>query len=226
MAAKILIQFPTRDRPGKFLRVAKLYIDYLADKENFIMHVSCDQDDKTMNNPKMINKVYDLAPDGKILLSFGDNASKIDAVNTDISSFDDCQIVLLASDDMIPKEKGYDQTIRKYFATYFPDFDGVLHFDDGHQHERLNTLSILGMPYFNRFGYIYHPSYNSLWADNEFDDISRILGKRKYIERIIIKHEHPSTGSPVDDLYRKNNHFENADRKNYYERKKMNFNLK
>jgi hypothetical protein len=226
MEPKILIQFPTRQRPDKFIHVAKKYIDYLHDKQNYIMHISCDVDDFSMNNSLMIDKVYSLAPNGKIFLSFNENCNKIEAVNAGISDFD-FDIILLASDDMIPRERGYDNIIRKYFGLYFPDFDGVVHFDDGHQHDRLNTLSILGKRYYDRFKYIYHSSYVSLWADNEFDEVSRILGKHQYIEQMIIKHEHPGANASVenDDLYLKNNSFELADRRNYQQRKAMNFNL-
>jgi len=226
MSARILIQFPTRQRPEKFIQVAKKYIDLLSDKDNWIMNISCDEDDFTMNNVPMIKRIFKLAPEDKVVLNFNANKNKIQAVNANISDFD-FDIVLLASDDMIPKERGYDNIIRKHFETYFPDFDGVVHYDDGHQHDKLNTLSILGKSYFDKFGYIYHPSYISLWADNEFDEISRTLGKHRYIEQVIIKHEHPGTNMNVinDDLYIKNNAFELADRTNYNQRKAMNFNL-
>lgn len=226
MNEKLLIQFPTRQRPQKFIQVAKKYIDLLNDKDNWVMHVSCDVDDFTMNNAKMIDRVYALAPEGRIFLSFNENANKIAAVNAGVEDFA-FDIILLASDDMIPRERGYDNIIRKHMRTYFPNMDGVIHFDDGHQHDRLNTLSILGANYYNRFHYLYHPSYISLWADNEFDEVSRTLGKHRYIEELIIKHEHPGTNANVvnDDLYLKNNSFELADRTNYNNRKKLNFNL-
>lgn len=189
------------------------------------MNVSCDDNDFTMNNPKMINKIYDIFGE-HVRISFNPNKNKHEACNADISSYT-FDIVLLASDDMIPKEVGYDNIIRKYFSMYFPNFDGVLHFDDGHQHDKLNTLSILGRTYYNRFGYIYNQEYISLWADAEFDMISRILGKRKYIERVIIKHEHPNivTTVPYDELYRKNDSTELKDRTTYFKRKAKNFNL-
>ena len=226
MEAKILIQFPTRQRPQKFLHVAKQYIDLLNNKTDWVMNVSCDIDDATMNNPRMIKKVYDLAPDGFIILAFNDNHSKIEAVNADVGLFE-YDIILLASDDMIPKERGYDNVIRKYFKNYFPTFDGVLHFNDGNQKDTLNTLCILGKPYYNRFQYIYHPSYFSLSADIEFDEVSRTLGKHKYIEEIIIKHEHPAYNSNIinDDLYLKNNTFALIDKTNYNNRKARNFGL-
>ena len=226
MSARILIQFPTRQRPKKFIQVAKKYIDLLSDKDNWVMNVSCDEDDFSMNNIAMMKRVFGLASEDKVVLNFNANKNKIEAVNANIADFD-FDIVLLASDDMIPKERGYDNIIRKHFATYFPNFDGVVHYDDGHQHDRLNTLSILGKAYYDRFGYIYHPSYVSLWADNEFDEISRILGKHQYIEQLIIRHEHPATNINVinDDLYIKNNAYEAADRANYNQRKAMKFNL-
>ena len=110
MKAKILIQFPTRERPKKFLSVARKYISFLEDKDNWILNVSCDIDDPTMNNPKMIDKVYDLAPVSNIMMNFNDNGNKHIACNSDITLFD-FDIVLLASDDMIPKEPGYITSI-------------------------------------------------------------------------------------------------------------------
>lgn len=226
MASKLLIQFPTRERPGKFLSVARKYIAFLSDKENWIMNVSCDINDLTMNNPKMIDKVYDLAPEGKIALNFNDNGNKHIACNSDIASFD-FDICILASDDMIPKELGYDDIIRHYFGLYFKDFDGVVHFNDGHQGEKLNTCPIVGRKYFERFGYIYHESYIGLWADREFDEISRKLGKWQYINELLIRHEHYSIKEGVvrDELYLKNDSFELQDRRNFQTRQARNFYL-
>ena len=42
---------------------------------------------------------------------FGNSKSKIDAVNRDLENYHDWDIVLLASDDMIPQVKGYDRII-------------------------------------------------------------------------------------------------------------------
>jgi hypothetical protein len=225
LPAMLLIQFPTRERPDKFLLVAKKYIDLLEDKENWIMNVSCDEDDFTMNNPKMIDKVYSLAPEGHIYLNFNANKSKIQAVNADVDSFT-FDILLLASDDMIPKEPNYDKTIRDYYKRFYPDYDGVLHFNDGYQRDQLNTLCIIGRVYYLRFGYIYHPSYLSLYADDEFDLVSKHLGKKKYFDQVIIKHEHPNFGFvPNDQLYLKNGKLDAVDRKTFRDRKSMNFGL-
>ena len=153
------------------------------------------------------------------------NKNKIEAINADMEGRD-FDILLLASDDMIPQQEGYDTIIRQNFKKFFPDTDGVLWFNDGYQGNRLNTLCILGKKYYDRFGYIYHPSYISLWCDTEFTEVSKILNKVKYIDHVIIKHEHPVwLGQEWDDLQKKNDSFNNRDMEKFTERKKLNFEL-
>lgn len=220
---KLLIKFPTRSRPKKFFKVLDLYYSLLDDISNTRFIISCDIDDDTMN-----------CADSKIKLDsypnleyyFENNKNKIEAINANIHD-DDFDIILLASDDMIPQEKGYDTIIRQSFKKFFPDTDGVLWFNDGYQGKNLNTLCILGKKYYNRFSYIYNPTYISLWCDTEFTDVSKILNKVKYIAHVIIKHEHPIWhGEKWDDLQVKNDSFNNIDKVNYENRKKNNFYIK
>ncbi|MFK5283673.1 hypothetical protein ACI3PL_29270, partial [Lacticaseibacillus paracasei] len=81
-----------------------------------------------------------------------------------------------------PRDKtGFDELLRAYFLQFFRDFDGVLHLPDGKIKHELCTYSIMGRAYFERFGYIYHPDYTSLWCDNEFTEVAQILGKWAYL---------------------------------------------
>ena len=59
----------------------------------------------------------------------------------------------------------------------YPDTDGVLWFNDGFQGNRLNTLCILGKKYYERFNYIYHPDYISLYCDEEQTNVARNMNK-------------------------------------------------
>ena len=101
------------------------------------------------------------------------------AINADIptTAWD---ILVLISDDMIPEIKSFDQIIRSKMKEHYPDTDGVLWFFDGWR-EDLNTLCILGRKYYDRFGYIYHPSYESFWSDAEFTEVGtnrrRLMGR-------------------------------------------------
>jgi hypothetical protein len=117
----------------------------------------------------------------------------------------DFDIVLLASDDMIPQVQGYDSIIRINMKKYYPNTDGILWFFDGYRRD-LNTLCILGKKYYDRFNYIYNPEYKSFWCDNEFMLVGNKLGKQKFIDLCIIKNIHPDiTGQAYDETYHKNN---------------------
>lgn len=219
---KILIKFPTRSRPEKFFEVLDKYISMLEEPENTRFLVSCDLDDPSMFNPEVIGRLNGYR---NLVLRFGMNRNKIEAINADMEGRD-FDILLLASDDMIPQQEGYDTVIRQNFKKFFPDTDGVLWFNDGYQGKNLNTLCILGKKYYDRFGYIYHPSYVSLWCDTEFTEVSKILNKVKYIDHVIIKHEHPVwLGQEWDDLQKKNDSFNNLDMEMFTKRKEKKFDL-
>ena len=200
---KILIKFPTRGRPEKFFSTFNLYHNMCSDIENIIFLVSIDEDDESMNNINVLNFLSNFR---NTVVIKGSSKSKIDAVNRDIEKIvDSWDILLLASDDMIPQIIGYDNIIRDNMSFNYPDNDGILWFNDGFQGNRLNTLCILGKKYYERFNYIYHPDYKSCWSDNEFMMVGNILKKQSYIDQVIIKHEHPDWGyGSADFVHHKN----------------------
>jgi hypothetical protein len=197
---KLRIKFPTRGRSSKFFNVLDKYVNYLDDKENYEIIVSCDIDDSDMNNEEVTSKLKTYK---NLKYYFGENKSKIEAINSNMEG--DFDIVLLASDDMIPQMQGYDSVIRMNMEKYYPNTDGILWFFDGYRKD-LNTLCILGKKYYERFTYIYNPEYKSFWCDNEFMLVGNKLGKQKFIDVCIIKHDHPDiTGQVYDETYNKNN---------------------
>jgi len=200
---KILIKFPTRGRREKFLSVLDVYQNLCEDKENTFFLITSDLDDPEMNNDELkeILKSYT-----NLTILFSNGVSKIEAINRDIEKVEfDWDIVLLASDDMIPQIFGYDNIIRDKMKTYYPDNDGVLWFNDGFKKSELNTLCILGKKYYDRFGYIYYPEYKSCFCDNEFMEVANILNKQTYIDNVIIKHEHPDWGYGRPDYVHQRN---------------------
>jgi hypothetical protein len=86
-------------------------------------------------------------------------------------------------------------------------------------------LPIMGRKYYDRFGYVYHPSYQSFWCDNEFTQVALKLGKIKCINRKIIRHQHPSwdAGMQADDLYYANNQNWHKDMANFKKRQRQGF---
>ena len=233
----LLVNLPTRARPHKALDILKEYTSRaVLPSTKFI--ISCDEDDSTMNNPTVKeqlldfknteiifneNKITVLDSDGNKQKS--DFTTKIEAINSGARGVD-FDICLLASDDMHPEVDGYDAIIANDMKKYFPDTDGVLWYNDGYQADKLNTLCILGRKYYNRFNYIYHPSYITLYCDDEFTRVSKSLEKCQYIDKTIIRHKHWSHGDNDcnrDVLDQKNDMFAVYDQQNFERRKASGF---
>jgi hypothetical protein len=220
---KLLIKFPTRNRKNKFFKVLKQYQNLCEDFDNTFFLITLDNDDETMN-PSEVTNIFGTFKNIKVV--YGNSDSKIHAINRDIELVDEWDIVLLASDDMTPKVKGYDNIIRDRMKEFYPDTDGILWFNDGHQGNKLNTLSILGKKYYDRFGYIYQPEYKSVWSDNEFMMVGNLLGKQTYMDEVIIEHEHPDWGyGNRDIIHQINSKNESHDRNLFMNRKNNNFYL-
>ncbi len=219
----ILIKFPSRGRPDKLRSTFLKYVQMAEDTSKISFIVSLDDNDTTRTRTqqlflKLIHK--------NTQVFVGSAYGKIYAINRDLDPLPDFDIILLASDDMIPIQKGYDTIIRNKMKEHFPDTDGVLFFNDGYRASSLNTLCIIGRKYYERFGYIYHPSYKSLWCDNEFTEVAWKLKKQIYFDNVIIRHEHPFwTNEDMDRLYIDNQKWNDEDKENYNKRLLRNFDL-
>lgn len=221
---RILIKYPTKFRTHACLEQIHRYIHYADNfSANIQMIISVDEDDNdTIEKIAAIHAMHK-----NINVVVGKPNGKIAAINRDMPDPLEFDILVLASDDMIPVIKGYDTRIIERMNLYFPDTDGVLFFNDGFRKDKLNTLVICGSKYYQRFGYIYHPDYKSFYCDNEFTDIANNLNKQVYINEIIIKHEHPDNNNTLtyDLLYNMNHRYYPHDRSVYIERKRRNFPL-
>jgi hypothetical protein len=220
---KLLIKFPTRQRPQKFFAALNKYIELAKDLKNTGFLITLDSDDTSMNNEQIIDKLESYKKQIKIVYFFGNSKTKIQAVNADVEKIVGWDVLLLASDDMIPIVNGYDETIRNDMHQHFSDTDGTLWYSDGGQ-DRINTLCILGKRYYERFNYIYNPEYISLWCDNEFTDVSVALNKVYRSNKVIIEHQHPAwQKSNSDLLYNRNDQYMNIDGATYQRRRLNNF---
>lgn len=210
---KILINFPTRNRPEKAL--------------------SCLQNIQAMQNtsPDILLKVDNDDPsDYSFFKDFptcikvnGISKSKIHAINRGELLTYDWDILVTHSDDMWILQKGFDEQIISDMQTNFPDTDGCLHYPDGHANH-LWTYSIVGRKYFERDGYVYHPDYVSLWCDNEAQEVAQRRMRIKFIENQIIEHQHPAWGlTSFDQQYREQGALYHLDKETYLRRLGTNF---
>ena len=216
---KIVVKYPTRGRPSRFIQTLKLYQRMAANPGAIRFVVSIDEDDSTMNNDEMRRVVRQFPTTS---MHVGQATSKISAVNLHLDQLGEFDILILASDDMLPVVKGYDHQIIRQMHASFPAKDGVLHYWDGFNQSHLNTMPIMGKALLDSWGYIYHPAYRSEWCDNEFDTVTTNAGKSWKSHSILFKHEWVrATGQ--DATFRKNSGYFERDKKVYLARKAAGF---
>jgi hypothetical protein len=226
---KILFKYASRSRTQKFFEGLDNILNNLGDLNNFCILVSLDSDDDTMNNPNTIQRLTEYVKKypNKIVIKFGLSKSKIDAINRDVNEFKErfnFDILINFSDDMQFIAHSFDNTIRSKFFLHFPDLDGNIYFNDGFTADTLSTMSIIGRKYYDSYNYIYHPSYLSLWCDNEYTLVAKKQNKLLYFEDKIFKHNHPANiGGYIDPLLIKTESYSEIDRQNFEKRLQNNF---
>jgi hypothetical protein len=188
---RILLKYTTRSRRSNFLRGYDSILNKIANREDYHVLISVDKDDQSMFPLPVL--------DGNHTFVVGNSKNKIDAINRDINEFDyDFDILINMSDDMIFTKKGFDDIIR---AEFYNDFNQYVHYNDGNQKCNVCTMHIVGRNYYDRFKYIYHPDYISLWCDVENDIVAKQLGCYKYMgdNLQLFRHLHPAWGLAHQD---------------------------
>lgn len=222
----ILYKFPTRSRPHK----AKQRIEEIRANSvspNYTIMMSIDNDDQvTLDNIELFDGCF---------IDIDSSPNKIHAINRNMDKAPYWDIVVVMSDDMQCQVKGFDEVIRRGFENkhemisnishdtwYTPNLDQALWFFDGWQHN-ICTLVVMGRTRYEKFNYLYHPDYISLWCDNEWTDVN----KPTRIDTILFLHLHPAwkQGEPMDALYQRNEAYFQHDKATYEKRKAEGFKI-
>lgn len=219
----ITIIHPSRSRPQLALATAKKWIDKIGlSQDEFEYILSLDSDDPQLwgystripclNFAKLINK----------------NKSAIDAINNAAEFYSKHRgkpgdFLIVISDDFDCPEN-WGQTLINIVGL---EDDKVYKVMDGIQ-DWVVTLPIMGWKYYNRFGYIYHPSYSHQFCDTELACVAEMTGSLVHLvsngNAVMFKHLRNET--PVDELYRRNDATFEEGKMNWIERKKRNFDLR
>jgi hypothetical protein len=221
---KILLKYPTRQRPAKFMENLDRYLTMASGLHDIHVVVSMDEADVSMNNPA-VHRYLNRSRDGvKIAYHYGESAGKIHAINRDIPT-EPWDIVIATADDMVPLDEGWDDVIVSDLCRLFPDTDGAINYNtdprlDEKGFHTLVTLPVIGRRLYDRFGYIYHPDYRSEWCDNEQTEVFERLGKLQHIDHRPIKH---MWSENLDSLMAKNMSEGIADKEIYLRRKALGF---
>lgn len=210
----VLLKYPTRQRPRLFRLTLRKYIDTAGAPLRIV--VTIDVDDISMNNRIMRDWIAEQGAE----IDISPRRGKIIAINSGIPA-DQWSVLVLASDDHIPVTDGWALRI---LSDMPEDGDALLWYKDIRQ-DRICLMPVMGRSYYDRFGYIYHPAYVSLWCDNEQTEVAQSLGKLIQPDSELFRNESADWGGIIrtDSLYRKNNAYYKIDRQTYERRKLLNF---
>lgn len=222
---KILFKYPCRGRKQRFFDGLDSIVNNISDKDYY--HVACtlDTDDPVMNDPEVIEKILSY-PNTSI--QWGLSNSKIHAVNRNVPDYP-FDIIVCFSDDMRYNIYGFDTMIRVDMLNWFPELDGLLHYPDQDAKEFLATMYIAGRKWWEFRGKnIYHPSYKSLWCDNEEMLVAQMMNKYKYCGYQINVHLNPAyahNNMERDEMFDRQQGDWGVDELNFHNRKAINFEL-
>ncbi len=188
---RILYKFPSRSRPHKFFAGLDNILS-LAQHADFEILCSFDLDDVTINNDEVRTRLLSYP---KVRYYYGSSKTKIQAINADMDKVGDYDVLLVHSDDMCFTVPGFDLSIIKAFENWH----GLVHFPDQTAKERLITYPMMHRKYFERDGWIYHPDFKSVYADNFQQDLAKRRGMYKFVNQNILIHKHSMWGFGVHD---------------------------
>lgn len=220
---RFLIKLATRGRRANFLRsISNLHQTIGIPVDDYLIVVSCDDNDPEMDH----EDVRQVSPEGgNVKVFYAPQTDKVGAINRDSHMFQEFDVIVNSSDDMVWVMQGWAKKIESDVQKYFNgSLDCFLHYNDNFVGDKLPTLNICGIDYYNRFGYIYHPSFHSVSCDSENFFVSQMLGKHKYINDILFHHAHPANlRFPTDATYMGNNKWDAIDVENYFQRREKLF---
>lgn len=237
----ISILHPSRQRPDLSLQTIKKWIAR-ADTDLEII-ISIDHDDESRS--RYVDNLFELTSvvpliqiiddtvnlneaiatnwdgSGHILkVIINKNRNAIDAINQAAKEATKDIFIVVSDDTDCPEH--WDTLILQEVQG---KTDWIMKTQDGIQ-PWLITMTLMDRAYYNRFGYIYYPGYDHLWADTELTAVADLTG-RVIHSNLLFPHLHPAVNkAPSDALYERNNKTWNQGNDLFYKRAKKNFDLK
>jgi len=211
---KISLIHPSRGRPQKSLETCKRWVDRSGYKDIQIV-ISIDRDDSAriqyIENARDL-ELYVLNNELKFPLAEYDgsstrpiaafsishsNKSVVEATNRAVRQAHG-DIFIYLSDDFDCPENWGPLIIKEFEGVTTPQLIKV---DDCLQPFRtpVLTIPIMNRQLYERLGYFWHPSYKSMFVDEDLFWTTRKLKALKYCQHLKFEHKHVSVGKAQDD---------------------------
>lgn len=157
----ISVIHPSRNRPDKAYECFLEWSKKSNTEFEYILSLDTDEPQK--------QKYCELFHNQTIV--FGNNSNVVEAMNNGASNSTG-DILVCISDDFGCSE-GWDSYI---LAQLDKDKEQALIVNDGHKECLMMTIPILTKKLYNKLGYVYHPSFTGMFADNALAEICDKMG--------------------------------------------------
>lgn len=206
----ISILHPSRGRADQAFKTAEMFISKAGCEVEYILSIDFDDPQK---GKYLSHSHHGLK---RFMTCIYDNRSAVDAINQAAKEAKE-NIFIVISDDFECSE-AWGAKVLDFVGK---NKDWILKTPDGIQ-DWVITIPIFDRKYYERFMYVYHPSYRHGWCDTELTCVAELTG-RKIVVDIPFKHNHYTVTNQRDETYdRSDAHFEQG-RQVFQERINRNF---
>ena len=197
---KISIIHPSRGRPDMAIETMVNWMRKAVNPSQIEYIFSFDSDDETL-----LDYTYNLGKTNyPFLHTVNDNTCLVEAANKGASKATGDLLILLSDDFDCPNR--WDELLYGVIGTDASKPKAILINDGICEAGDILSLPIINRTLYDKLGYIYHPSFFSLFADNALLEVSERLGALINARHIIFQHKHYTVGlSQEDETYRHEN---------------------
>lgn len=188
---------PSRSRPDMAFKTMQNWLDKADKPFNIEYLLMLDNDDEMLLGYEAIaNALIDVNYFNGIActptINLSDNKSAIEAINVGAVMCKGDLLIVVSDDFDAPQS--WDTAL---LTALEGKSDFIVKTKDGIQ-PTLITLPIMDRVYYERFGYVYHPSYKHMFSDQEMTAVAEMTGK-VIKSPIMFKHLHYTVGGMEKD---------------------------
>lgn len=188
---KISLVHPSKGRPQMAIDTANKWLNRAKNRKNIEYIFSLDTDDTTLFD------YVELINDSKGLrLTINENICLVEAANNGVSKSTGDLIVLVSDDFDCPE--GWDESLTELITDN--NYPCAILIDDGIcTAGDILSLPIINRALYERLGYIYHPDFFSLFADNALLEVAKKLNCLIDARYLLFQHLHYTVGLSKND---------------------------
>jgi hypothetical protein len=166
--SSLLIKISPTGDPEAFKYSFSRYLTMLSGLYPVRFVIAINREDCSMNQPSVRTWIETRARNARIELHSGNFKNPVEAVNAALE-YKNNEIVVIASEEIIPAKMSYDHQIISVYSQAFPNFDGAVKFYDGirPKEDPVMAAPVIGCNLLAKLGKVYCPSYEeSLYRED------------------------------------------------------------